>query len=514
VDGSRRAAARLSRCYHQAVLLLLLACHAPGGDSGVTTADGLILSAVQSCPDPVQPAWLAQGEDMVSHEDSNADHLDGGGVVVEDLDGDGALEVMIFFEGSPPALYHAEPGGVLREEPVEWPALYGRPRLLDYDSDGDLDILMTSSSVLWGDGTGGFVVEVSSGGGSTRDMLPLDLNGDGAQDLFVARSHREDLEKMRDLILWGDGSGGYIADEEALPEDLAARKAFDARLLDFDHDGDLDVYVVNDMGHEYGGNVLWRNEGGALEDATEDCDCGAVMSGMGVSAGDRNGDGWLDLYITGTSSNLLLEGSATGSFVDITAVTGADPITDPAHMAWGSTWLDHDSDGDSDLLVLQGDLTDASGEHTDAYDAPIHLLSATDGVFTDVREALSLTALGSYRAVVAAELSGDGVLDFVVTDVVAHPWVFISQGCTAAGWLEVIAPEHSRVVVENDGLRQTAVISRDTGFGAVSPARAWFGLGASQTVDSLTITTPDGQEHTATNLDARRTVTLPLTPTR
>ncbi|MFT5679969.1 MAG: hypothetical protein ACI8RZ_000874 [Myxococcota bacterium] len=487
------------------MLPLLIACQSPDGDTAAFTTDaGLILSAVLSCPEPVALSWREVGEGMVRHQDADADRLDGGGLIVEDLDGDGALEMMVFFDGSPPALYRVT-DGVLVEDATDWPTLHGHPTLIDFNGDGHLDILLTTLSVLWGDSDGGLVAEVSVyEGNPSRDLLAADLDADGTQDLFIARTAQESLEQMQDHILWGDSTD---FSPEGLPMASAARKAFDARLLDWDGDGDLDVYVVNDMGNEFGGNVLWRNDGGVLVDASADCDCGIVMSGMGVSVGDYNRDGWTDLYLTATQNNVLLAGEESGSFVDVTAVTGADPISGYMEMAWGSTWLDHDNDGDADLLVLQGDLYDASSEDYIVYDAPIHLLSQEeDGTFTDVAEPLGLTALGSYRAGVAAELNGDGVLDLVVTDVVDRPRVYFSEGCTAAGWLEVIAPEHSRVVVEADGQTQTVIVSRDSGYAATGPARAWFGLGGAEVVERLTVTTLDGQVRTAEGFAARRQV--------
>lgn len=113
---------------------------------------------------------------------------------------------------------------------------------------------------------------------------------------------------------------------------------------------------------------------------------------------------------------------------------------------------------------------------------------------------------GTWRAAVADDLNGDGVLDVLLTRATAAPRLYLSQGCTAAAWLAVHAPDGSRVVVEAGGRQQVALVSLDSGFGANRRPVAWFGLGDAEAVDAVTVTLPWTGE-------ARR-VAGPLAPRR
>lgn len=497
------------------LLHLLIGCSGDHPDSALpdeVTDDRLVLGDVQVCAEPlaaVRYEEVGEAWGLTGGRNPDADHLNGGGLVVEDIDGDGDLDLIVFFDGDPPVVYRLEAGGMSREE-LDLPEMIGAPTVVDLTADGHLDILLGNGALLMGDGSGGFSGRPLNPKGIEPgfvELLAEDFDGDGQLDLLALRNHPDDDAQMRDLILWGEGEA-FIADASTLSS-AAEAKAFDGRAFDWDRDGDRDIYVVNDMGSLFGANVLWRNDNGVLTDASADCDCGIEVESMGVSLGDFNADSWPDFYITGADKNVLLQGSDDGTFIDVTAATRADPMQgEAAEMSWGSTFVDYDNDGDQDILILQGDLWTAEVAEELSYAGPIHLMEQDGGGFSDVREAMGLTETGSYRAGIAADLNQDGVQDLVITDVVERPLVYLSQGCTAAGWLAVTAPEHTAVTVAVDGLTRTTTISRDTGFAASSPPTAWFGLGDASRVDRLTLTLPDGEAITASNLDSRRTITL------
>jgi len=504
--GYRCLAWTLAACTQPAPVALLV--------GEVEEADErLLLSPVQECDSPRAIRYREVGGvwGLAGHSDARADHLNGGGLVLDDLDGDEDLDVMVFFDADSPVLYRND-GGVLSRDPQPLPALYGGPSATDIDADGHLDILLGGGALMMGDGQGFYDIVALDireweGGYGFVELLPDDIDGDGVVDLLALRTDPGEGEaELRDVILWGDGGGSFTAESNALPLPIAAGKAFDARAFDWDGDGDRDYYVVNDMGSEFVPDVLWRNDGGTLSDASAACGCGLEILGMGVSLADYDADGQADLYLTGAGRNVLLRGLPDGTFVDTTLVTGADPMSGGHEMSWGSAFVDHDNDGDEDIVVLQGDLWTWEAADELAYDGPIHLMEQDGGVFSDVSPDLGMTKTGSYRAVVAADLNADGVQDLVITDVVERPLIYLSQGCTEAGWLAVHAPEHSAVALEIDGEVRTITISRDPGFSAVGPPIAWFGLGEAQRVDLLTVSLPDGQQHSASNLSGRRSV--------
>jgi hypothetical protein len=127
-----------------------------------------------------------------------------------------------------------------------------------------------------------------------------------------------------------------------------------AGLLDYDQDGDLDLYLVN--GGALPGsppqsaaarNVLYRNEGGLrFVEAGPETGAGLQGYGMGVAVGDVDNDGWPDLYVTNFGADRLLR-NVNGRFVDATRQAGL------GQEAWGTSaaFADIDRDGDLDLYV-------------------------------------------------------------------------------------------------------------------------------------------------------------------
>jgi len=127
-------------------------------------------------------------------------------------------------------------------------------------------------------------------------------------------------------------------------------------LFDYDDDGRLDVYLVNApeltaarqrVPHR---NVLYRNLGGLrFEDVSAKAGVDAAAWGNGVCAGDYDGDGRLDLYVTNWGSNLLFRNKGDGTFEEVAARAGV------AAGGWstGCAFLDADGDGDLDLYVAR-----------------------------------------------------------------------------------------------------------------------------------------------------------------
>ena len=127
-------------------------------------------------------------------------------------------------------------------------------------------------------------------------------------------------------------------------------------LLDYDGDGLLDIYLVTApeltaarerIPHR---NVLYRNLGGLrFEDVSAKAGVDAAAWGNGVCAGDFDGDGRLDLYVTNWGKNLLFRNKGDGTFEEVAARAGV------AAGGWstGCTFFDADGDGDLDLYVAR-----------------------------------------------------------------------------------------------------------------------------------------------------------------
>lgn len=158
----------------------------------------------------------------------------------------------------------------------------------------------------------------------------------------------------------------------ATPQSTQARQSFEAMTAgaavgDYDNDGDFDVYLTRTGAT----NLLYRNEGdGTFSDVTTDAGVQGTDLEGGHSApafADVNGDGFLDLFMTGASrpANTLYVNDGTGRFRDETGARGLQldlsvSVVSSIQMH-GSSFADINHDGALDLLALHWD-TDVLGE--------------------------------------------------------------------------------------------------------------------------------------------------------
>lgn len=135
------------------------------------------------------------------------------------------------------------------------------------------------------------------------------------------------------------------------PRPMKSTEAFGSGCAFFDYDGDgwTDILVVADP-HP----ILYRNVGGvSFEDVTPTS--GLMLTygqnWTGCTVGDYDGDGWLDLLVTGVHRLALFRNDAGKRFVETTGQVNLDPMN---HGHWGASagFMDLDNDGDLDLVIL------------------------------------------------------------------------------------------------------------------------------------------------------------------
>lgn len=209
-----------------------------------------------------------------------------------------------------------------------------------------------------------------------------------------------------------------------------------AALIDLDDDGDLDAYLVQSGSIEAAraerpGNVLFANDGtGSFENVTAGSGADDQGYGMGVAAGDADGDGGADLYVTNVDRNTLLLNRGELRFEDATEGAGCGGDK----WSVSAAFLDHDLDGDLDLFVtnylywsvadeLDCDVPPAGPDYCSpqAYRAPApDTLWRNDGTgrFEDVSADAGLrAAFGNGLGVVCGDFDADGYPDvFVAND--------------------------------------------------------------------------------------------------
>ena len=221
-------------------------------------------------------------------------------------------------------------------------------------------------------------------------------------------------------------------------------------LIDYDNDGDLDVYVVQGQmlgaGRTIGQAIqapksplsdrLFRNDLAVaadgtrtlrFTDVTEQSRVDVRSYGMGVAAGDFDNDGWIDLYRTGLDRGVLLKNNGNGTFSDVTAMAGT-----ANSGSWGvsAAFVDYDRDGWLDLFVgnyldysLDRDVDCQSVSGRPDYCPPRTYTAQLDrlyrnrrnGTFEDVtKRALAGGAHGPALGVSTADFNGDGWIDIYV----------------------------------------------------------------------------------------------------
>jgi hypothetical protein len=249
------------------------------------------------------------------------------------------------------------------------------------------------------------------------------------------------------------------AGEYYLPEIMGAGVA----LLDYDSDGDLDVFLLQgellDPARTYEdarfppppdhwpGDRLFRNElipTGVLrfEDVTSASGLESRGYGMGAAAGDYDNDGDPDLYVTRFGSNALYRNDGDGTFSDVTRMAGVD---DPA-WSTSAAFVDYDRDGDLDLFVanyvefrLAGNQVCHDPTGARDYCMPTAYPPASgrlfrnegDGRFRDVSESSGIRAArGNGLGVTCADFDGDSWIDiYVANDAMPnHLWRNLGDG--------------------------------------------------------------------------------------
>jgi hypothetical protein len=257
----------------------------------------------------------------------------------------------------------------------------------------------------------------------------------------TARVTFEEVPPQKSGITWVHDNAR--SPERYLPETVGGGGIF----FDYDNDGWMDIFLVNSGPADFFTptkplkNALYHNNhDGTFTDVTDKAGvAGGKYFGMGAAAGDYDGDGWMDLYVTAYGRNTLYHNNGDGTFTDVTDKAGV------AAPGWSTcaVWFDYDNDGKLDLFVSSfvyytKELSCGDNRLGRRYyciprvfkPRPSHLFHNNgDGTFTDVsRESGIASALGKSFGVVATDINNDGWMDlFVANDTVAN-FLFLNKG--------------------------------------------------------------------------------------
>jgi hypothetical protein len=124
-----------------------------------------------------------------------------------------------------------------------------------------------------------------------------------------------------------------------------------AALFDYDNDGRLDAYLLQNAGPRSAAkNRLFHQKAdGTFEDVSAGSGLDVAGFGMGVAIGDVNNDGWPDVVLTEYRAIRLFLNNGNGTFTEVTGPAGLDTV----HWPTSTSFIDFDRDGWLDLVVVQ-----------------------------------------------------------------------------------------------------------------------------------------------------------------
>jgi len=195
-----------------------------------------------------------------------------------------------------------------------------------------------------------------------------DVNGDGWLDIYVCKSGDPNApNRCNELFI---NNGDLTFSEKAAEYGIAdLGLSTHATFFDYDRDGDLDCYLLNNSFQsvsEYdlkpgqrqirdtlGGNKLYRNEGGYFVDVSEEAGIygSKIGFGLGVSAGDVNRDGWMDIYVSNDffERDYLYINNRDGTFTE----SLEDQLGEISLAAMGADMADINNDAYPDIFVTE-----------------------------------------------------------------------------------------------------------------------------------------------------------------
>ena len=419
----------------------------------------------------------------------------------------------------------------------------------DYDNDGAVDLYVTNfgANVLYKNK--GRLVDVSAAAGVADAGLSTsaafaDIDNDGDLDLYVANNVELDLSSHRrctagdnipaycsPLIYAGASgtlyrNGGSGAFEDATRQ-LGLYRT-DGRQLgvvfgDYDADGDVDLYVANDMTP----NFLFRNNGkGRFSEVGLRAGVGLnenarPEAGMGTDFGDYDRDGLLDLVVCNFQweSCRLFSNQGRGLFTDDTFAAGLGEPT-LTTLTFGTNFLDYDNDGYLDLFLANGHVHSnvRDFDRAASYAQPDQLFhNNKDGTFADVSgHSPALTQPYVGRGAASADYDNDGDLDLFIANNNQPGRLLRNDGGNRHHWLAVrTIGSHSnrdgigaRIRVVAGDLHQVAEVRSGSSYLSQSALRVHFGLGAHTRVERVEIRWPSGIEQVLEDVASNQHLTI------
>ena len=306
----------------------------------------------------------------------------------------------------------------------------------------------------------------------------------------------------------GDGTFDDVSDISGIRA-VKDFYAFTAVATDLDGDGWTDLYVASDSTP----SIFLRNQRNATfrDIATEAGlaynDNGAEQAGMGLTLGDFDNDGRIDIVKTNFVGDYpnLYRNLGKGIFADVSMKAGL--AVNPDNVLWGTGFVDLDNDGWKDLLQVSGHVYPevAQIDAREHYKRPrLVYRNLGNGKFEDV-SALSGPGVQmefSSRGAAFGDFDNDGSMDVLVMNMHERPSLLRNTLKSPNHWLKLRlegtqsnrAAIGASVVVESGGMKQADVVLSQSSFLSSNDPRLHFGLGEAGRADRITVRWPSGVE--------------------
>ena len=470
----------------------------------------------------------------------------GGGLF--DMDGDGDLDAYFIQSGSltkpearmPGNRLYENVGGGLFEDVTEGSgaedAGYGMGVACgDYDNDGDVDLYVTNygpNVMLENRGDGSFRdVTVTAGvgheaWGSSAGFFDYDRDGD--LDLFVVNyvhwTPETELDcynqmgaldycgpknyeaPSMDVLYRNDGGGTFTDVTVEAGIDKAFGNGLGFAFGDFDADGWLDIFVANDGVLDQ----LWVNQGDGrfldqalVRGVAVDLEAGVPKAGMGVTTGDIDNDGDLDLMVCNLvdESDSVYRNEGT-HFKDVTARAGLGRVS-RHYTRFGMGWVDFNNDGRLDLYQASGRVMRRANVFGDDPFAEPNLVfrGVEGGKFEEVlpRGGTAEELYFTGRAAAFGDVDDDGAMDVMVVNRDAPAQLMRNIVPDRGNWIRFrVLEEHGRdaegayLTLDVAGTAMRRDVRSGFSYLACNDARVHLGLGEADRVDEVVVTWVDG----------------------
>jgi hypothetical protein len=429
----------------------------------------------------------------------------------------------------------------------------------DYDNDGWIDLFVTyyGHNVLYRNrGDGRFEDRTRDAGLESEGVRWgsgcsfIDVDRDGKLDLFVANYLRFDLQTASEpgagsncawkgipvncgpkglptdtnLLFHNEGGGRFrdVSEPSGVAR-VTGRYPMTALAADLDGDGWTDIYVASDSTAA----ILYRNNRDgtftdvAIESGTAYSEQGSPQAGMGVAAGDYNGDGRLDLVKTHFADDIpsLYRSLGKGLFEDV--ATAAGLLVQNRHVEWGAGMTDFDNDGLADILYVTGNVYPEIERSLEQYPhrGPRVVFRNKDGArFEDVSAASGPGASTphSSRGAAFGDVDNDGDVDVLIMNMNEPPSLLRNEYRGTNGWIDVAldggtsnrSAIGATVIVTAGGRRQARAVLSQSSYYSHDDLRLHFGLGAATRVDEIEVHWPGGEVQRLSGVEARRIVKI------